>query len=250
MSYQIATLQGHRPYNEDRTDYQLGTEMEYYALFDGHGGNMISEFLKNNMGQYFNKCKLKDCGAKYIKKIFDLVQEKLTHYITGSKNTGSTAIICLLYNINNKKYLTVANLGDCRAVICNKYFIGIPLTKDHKPKSYEEYARITNLGGVIEQEENDDPRISGMAVSRAFGDLDAKPYVAHEPEIFDYSIKKDRFIIMASDGLWDVLSNQEAVDFVLSELALKTKLSIAKKLAKLAFDKGSQDNISVIIIFL
>jgi serine/threonine protein phosphatase PrpC len=65
-----------------------------------------------------------------------------------------------------------------------------------------------------------------------------------------YECKKDKFIIMASDGLWDVLSNQDVVDFILFELAKKTKSSIAKKLVKHAFDKGSQDNITVIIIFL
>jgi protein phosphatase 1L len=250
MSYQTATLQGHRPYNEDRVDIQVNSDIEYYGLFDGHGGTMISEYLKTNLAQYFLKCDIREHTSKYIKKIYDLIQEKLTHYITGSKNTGSTALVTIIYKLNNNKYINIINLGDCRTVICNKYNIASPLTKDHKPKSFEEYYRITKLGGIIEEDPNDDPRISGMAVSKAFGDLDAKPFVSHEPDIYEYSIRKDKFIVMASDGLWDVLSNQDVVDFILYELAKQTKTSIAKKLVKYAFDKGSQDNITAIIIFL
>ena len=98
-----------------------------------------------------------------------------------------------------------------------------------------------------------------MSVSRAFGDLDAKPHVSHIPDIFDYDINKTKFIIMGCDGLWDALGNQEAIDLVLSDIENndeykkninnKTDNNIAIKLANLAYDKGSYDNISVIVIF-
>ena len=97
-----------------------------------------------------------------------------------------------------------------------------------------------------------------MSVSRAFGDLDATPYVTHVPEIHRYQMdtKNDKFIIVACDGLWDVLSNQDAVNFVLGLCYDNTlikhndnKENIAQKLAEYAIKKGSTDNITTIVAF-
>ena len=123
---------------------------------------------------------------------------------------------------------------------------------------WEEKIRIESLGGVIIKEANDDPRIKGLSVSRAFGDLDATPYVTHVPEIFNYKVNADsKFVILGCDGVWDVFNNQDAVDFVLNEMKKDYKYNIessnvkniAKKLAEEAINKGSTDNISVMILF-
>jgi protein phosphatase 2C len=146
-------------------------------------------------------------------------------------------------------------------VLCNKDNIAVPLTKDHKPMSWEENKRITSSGGKITIDRGDDPRINGLSVSRSFGDLDAKPHVSHIPDIYDYEITlgKDKFIIMGCDGVWDVLSNQDAVDFVLyamdtldvnSKCTTRSNKNIANLLGEHAIAKGSQDNISVLIIWL
>jgi protein phosphatase 2C family protein 2/3 len=151
--------------------------------------------------------------------------------------------------------IKIINLGDCRAVACNHDNIAISLTKDHKPSSYDEFKRITHMGGRIVQDKNDDPRINGLAVSRAFGDLDSKPHVSHTPETYDYDTRKMKFIIMGCDGIWDVVSNQDAVDLVLSEIDMmhnepKVKRNIASKLTQFAYDKGSQDNLTCIVVFI
>ena len=97
-------------------------------------------------------------------------------------------------------------------------------------------------------------------MSRALGDLDTKPFVSHIPEIFRYELdNRDRFIILACDGLWDAFENQQAVNFVLNELDKTKKLksdhkqknqnNIAYLLAKEAIARGSRDNVSVIIVF-
>jgi serine/threonine protein phosphatase PrpC len=96
-------------------------------------------------------------------------------------------------------------------------------------------------------------------VSRAFGDLDCK-YISQEPSIYNYELDNDKFIILGCDGIWDVLSCQDAVDFVMENIIIEKKLenkgeksknnNIAYKLADYALQKGSQDNLSVIIIFL
>ena len=117
------------------------------------------------------------------------------------------------------------------------------------------------MGGSIEMSEGDDPRISGMSVSRSFGDLDNK-YISQEPDVFDYSLTDEKFIIMACDGVWDVLNNQDVVDYVLDKykdlkaanrnltnLKAKSENNIAQKLAEYAIEKKSTDNISITIIF-
>lgn len=268
------SIQGRRDYNEDEfniinnlngkdiTLHKVG----YYGLFDGHGGGKISKFCKKNFHKYFmeteiiNKppCKSKDYD-KYIIKTYDSVQNILTDREKEAKTVGSTALVVMVYEKEKKKYSKIINLGDCRAIMCNEYNISIQLTKDHKPSSYEEYKRILFEKGKITKDSGDDYRINGMSVSRSFGDIDAKPQVSHIPDIFDYDIHKTKFIIMGCDGLWDGINNQEAVDFVLSEIEdnkeykkninNKSDNNIAAKLANLAYDKGSCDNITVVIIF-
>lgn len=243
------------------------------GLFDGHGGGGVSKTLidegKINICKYFTNPNSIICSKlspshsynnKCIIPLFNRIQEKLKNYYISSNIMGSTSLISLFYPYKtNKLNLKVINLGDSRAVICSEYNIGNALTLDHKPALYCENDRIKALGGKLEYIKGDDPRIGGMSVSRAFGDLDNK-YISQKPDIFDYVISNQKFIIMGCDGVWDVLGNQEAVDFVLSKCdeLNKTKLedmkgksekNIACKLADYAIAKGSTDNISVIIIF-
>lgn len=266
MFYHCASIQGKRPYNEDEYDVYVnldgtktGKRLNYFSIFDGHGGNTVSKYLKKHLGTYFvddkvnlELAKSKACD-KYISKVYEFVQNKLENYHLPSKVTGSTALVCINYMCNNHNMLKVINLGDCRAVACTLDNIGIPLTKDHKPTSYDEFTRINKLGGRIIREKNDDPRINGLSVSRAFGDLDSKPHISHLPDIYDYDTRKFKFFIMACDGVWDVVSNQDAVDLVLSELDREQKNknhNIASKLVQLAFEKGSQDNLTAIVVVL
>ena len=275
MYYHCASIQGRRPYNEDEYDVfdnleggNAGKVLSYFAVFDGHGGGSISKYLKANLRSYFvndtvqvDPCKGKSYD-KYIVKVYDFVQKQFVNFNQSAKATGSTACVCIVHKYNNHMLLKMINLGDCRVVSCNTNNIAVPLTKDHKPTSFDEYQRITSNGGTITKETNDDHRINGLSVSRSFGDLDSKPHVSHLPDIYDYDLKKTKFFIMACDGVWDVLGNQEAVDYVLSEMDMlksdiksnftssKAKANIANKLVQYAYDRGSQDNLTAIIVFL
>jgi serine/threonine protein phosphatase PrpC len=272
MLVHSTSLIGQRPSNEDHhfiyeningenTNY---TDINFYSIFDGHGGKGVSKFLKDKLPQYFIKKDVlyhptkKSEYYKYIKKVTQIIQEKLIKEVPSSKNSGSTALISIFYNHNNKKYFYISNTGDSRAIICNKYNIALPLTKDHKPAAYEEKKRITQLGGKIVYDQGD-WRIKDLSVSRAYGDLDAVPFVNPSPDIFRYELdSNDKFMVMGCDGLWDVMSNQEVADYILEELdKLKKnkttngggKNNIAKLLGEYAIQKGSYDNITIIIIF-
>jgi len=240
----------------------------YVSIFDGHGGSNISKYLIENINikKYFcnkisniatNLSSSTNYNKKYIIPLFLKIQEKLKNITTSSNNMGSTALISIFYYKKNKLYLKVINLGDSRAILCNNYNIALQLSLDHKPHLYCEINRIKELNGEISYSENDDPRINGMSVSRSFGDLDNK-YISQEPDVYDYKIFNEKFMIMACDGLWDVISNQEAVDFILNEYNLLKKVidiknksdkNLANKLADYALKKGSKDNISICIIF-
>ena len=266
MLIQSASLQGIRESNEDEhviienidsKDKNLN-KVNMLAVYDGHGGPQVSKFLKDNMFKYFlkktNDNQLKDNKKtiNYIKGDFNHLQNKLKKQ-KYAKYSGSTALVTLETKRRNKRNLWVANTGDCRSVMCNRYNIATQLTKDHKPNCMEERKRIEGLNGKIVFD-GDDWRIKDLSLSRAFGDLDATPYVTHLPQIYKYNISSgDKFLILACDGLWDIMSNQEVVNFILEYTSkidpLKDNINIAEKLAQFAINSGSSDNITIIINF-
>jgi protein phosphatase 1L len=267
------SLLGLRDSNEDQHEVFINLDnsnTEYkninlFAVFDGHGGKDVSKFLKDNLSTYFTsnyiKYDITDTVKfkKYIEKVFDHLQIKLEKKFKNISYTiGSTALVTVFYEKHNKIYYYVANAGDCRAVICNNTNMGIPLSKDHKPHLFEEKTRIEKIGGEIYYD-GTDWRIGDLSVSRAFGDMDAAPFVTHKPDIFKYTLKRnDKFLILGCDGLWDVLSNQDVINFILNKMDETPKLNnissysksnISQSLAEYAIKQGSTDNVSIIIIF-
>lgn len=263
MNVYTASLKGLRPQNEDchiSFNNIDGRDKRYnninmYAVFDGHGGKQVSTFLKEHLPKFFIDKRIKyPVSKKYIYNVYDYLQNSIAKHAF-SKHTGSTALVVIQFKSNNVDYLNVINIGDCRCVLCRDNF-GMPLTKDHKPQWPEEFNRITKLGGNIEFD-GFDWRIKDLSVSRAFGDVDATPFVTHKPDLFRYRLdKNDKFMILGCDGLWDVLANHDIVNFVLMncyDSTLTTRINknvnIAKKLAEYALKKGSTDNISLVVVF-
>lgn len=279
MHIHSISLTGRRPTNEDQHDIILNINelnkslnpINFFGVYDGHGGKFVSKYLKKNLSNYFLRkdVNIQNGGSKdknkinkykkYIERVFDHIQNKLSiEYKNVTKHIGSTALIMMqTYNLSKTKtFIYIGNVGDCRAILCNGVNLAKQLTKDHKPYKLEERKRIEALGGNIIFD--GDWRIKDLSLSRAFGDLDARPYVTHKPDIFRYEICKSyKFIVLGCDGLWDVLSNQEVVDFICEHcMNVKTgkmmfnKQNIAHKLAEYAIKRGSFDNVSIIIIFL
>ena len=263
MNIHSVSLKGLRDQNEDKHNAILNIDQKkpelnninYFAIFDGHGGKEVSKFLNINMPKYFfNKSVSYPIPRKYVSSVFDHLQKNLQNQ-KYSKHCGSTALIVLHYKHNNEEYINVINTGDCRCILCRDNF-AMPLTKDHKPNWPEERARIENLGGNIVFD-GFDFRIKDLSVSRAFGDIDATPYVTHTPDLFRYKLEKtDKFIVLGCDGLFDQASNDLIVNFILlnaydmnTNKRINKNVNIAKKLAEFVIQRGSTDNVSVIIIF-
>jgi serine/threonine protein phosphatase PrpC len=256
--YYHASLLGKRPTNEDEELIIINKDgkqpslnkINYYAIFDGHGGSKVSKFLKDTLAVYFMKKNVKyPLDKKNIKTLFANLQSKLLKEHKFSHYSGSTCLIVIEYKHKNDNYIHTINLGDSRAVLCSNN-ADFKLTDDHDPDSYVERQRIEQMGGKVYYD-GDVHRIGNLSVSRAFGDGDSMPYISCKPDILKRKIlKNDQFIIMGCDGLWDVMNNSDAVNFVLNNLNKDKRINIAKKLAENAIIKGSTDNVSVIIIML
>ena len=252
------SLQGKRDENEDKHEHIINKDIHpinFFAVYDGHGGKTVSNFLKKNLCKYYiNKIDIKyfsKSNYEIIKNYTNKVYERLQHMLLKkhpriSQICGSTACVGIQYNND----LWIINVGDSRAIKCNKSNIAEQLSLDHKPNNPLEKNRIEQLGGKIDFD-GFDWRINGLSLSRAFGDNDCIPYVNNTPDIFKYELASDdKFIIFACDGLYDVLSNQDIVDFILDLFNNLFTGNYAKELAEYAYKKGSSDNITVIIYFI
>ncbi len=255
--------QGKRKTQEDEHYYLLNIDhknenyypINLFCVFDGHGGGVVSKYLKNNLPEFFIKInkniyKNNKSTSKYIEDVYNRLQDnlKITH-LRAVEYSGSTACVCINYLYKNNNYLWLINVGDSRAIMCNGRGEAVQLTIDHKPNHPDEKERIEKLGGKISFD-GVEWRIKSLSLSRAFGDLDCSPYVTHLPSIYKYKIKKDdKFLILACDGLYDSLTNDEIVKFIGGLQFKNFNGNYAKELANYAIDKGSQDNVSVIIYF-
>ena len=145
--------------------------------------------------------------------------------------------------------LTVANVGDSRGVMCDHQGRTVPLSFDHKPQLAQERKRIKKAGGFITF--NGVWRVAGiLATSRAIGDypLKDRKFVVADPDIqtFDLTEVKPQFLILATDGLWDAFSNEEAVMYVKERL--DEPHFGAKSIVLQAYYRGSLDNITVMVV--
>lgn len=265
MSAYLVSLKGERSSNEDNHNVILELEnannktanVNYYGVYDGHGGKFVSKFLSENLYHFFVDRKVTYPLEKlYVNKVFDKIQNILfDKYEAESMECGSTCLIVCHFKENNKDYLNIMNTGDSRCVLCRNN-MGIPLTKDHKPNWPDEKCRINKLGGIIRKDGNTF-RINDLSVSRAFGDKESKKFITHRPELYKYKIKGniDKFMIIACDGLWDVINCQDAVNFVLDNCydvnmnRINKNVNIARKLAEYAIEMESGDNVTCIVVF-
>jgi len=264
MNIHSVSLKGMRNQNEDAHDIILNTDnkickiknINYFAIFDGHGGKEVSHYIKENLPKYFLNNKVTyPISKRYVTNVYDYVQKSLKKY-DFAYGCGSTGLVVIHFKFNGENYLNIFNNGDCRCMLSRDNF-GMPLTKDHKPNWPEERHRIEQLGGKITFD-GYDFRIKDLSVSRAFGDFDATPFVSHRPDVYRYKLdKNDKFIVMACDGLWDVLTEHDVNNFVLlncydgtTKKRVNKNVNIARKLAEFAIKKGSTDNVTALVIFI
>lgn len=163
--------------------------------------------------------------------------------------SGCTAVCTFI----SPTHIFIANCGDSRAVLYDGENLRFA-TEDHKPLNPKERKRIIDAGGTATD------RINGtLAVSRALGDFDFKKdrqrgpceqLVSPEPEVTVIERKKnDEFLILACDGIWDVIDNDDLCKFVSYTLKIEPNLeNVCSSILDVCLRKGSRDNMSIIII--
>lgn len=170
-------------------------------------------------------------------------------------SAGSTALVVLV----SPCQIIAANCGDSRAVLVRKTET-IPLTKDHKPNRIDEVQRIVRGGGCI-LNVHGVLRVDGiLAMTRAIGDQSLKPWVTSDPEVtFTGRSEEDECLILASDGLWDVMSSDEVGTLARKLIRQKrqevtsgerSSASVANLIHEAARARSSSDNVAVIAIDL
>jgi protein phosphatase 1L len=211
------------------------------AIFDGHGGPNASSFVRDNLfGALLNHANFR---SHPFKAMLDAYQETDQAYLKqdaiAHNDDGCTATTAVLIG----RRLVTGHVGDSRAVI-GEGGTATPLTNDHKPNRPDERSRIEKVGGTVVHAGT--WRVGGvLAVSRSFGNRQLKQWVVSHPEIReDLMHSTTSCVILASDGIWDVVDNQEAIDIVAQ---YEDAESAAKALATFAYEKGSYDNISCVI---
>ena len=216
----------------------------YMSVCDGHGveGHFVSDFIKEilpyDMSENLKFFNILTDNEKEKEKIFDVIKET---FINANEKLVSNEEINSLFSgstcvsvIYTPEKLIVPNIGDSRAVLgrlinkeTNEYK-AIELSRDHKPTEKDEEKRILENDGRIQPFIEDgefvgpqrvwikEDEVPGLAMTRSFGDrMAATVGVISEPEIKEYIFNpNDKFMIIASDGIWEFISSQECINII------------------------------------
>lgn len=223
-------------------------ETHFFGLFDGHAGGKCSHHVANNLANTLVEDDFFSTNLpQAIKRAYYTCNEQFLKIAEKAKlHDGSTGICSIIRD--NK--LVVANAGDCRALLMSN---GRPiqLSTDHKPTNPEEQKRIAALGGTIVYCMGVARVNRVLAVARAFGNRTLKSVIRPDAEITQRDlVDGDDFLVMASDGLWDVLKNKDVCDVCYSPFLQRKPQLIADELVNLALARGSMDNVTCIVVNL
>lgn len=228
-----------------------------FGVYDGHGGEECSDFCKENvLDAVASHPKYKSNPKQALTDAFISVDEEYLEMARDLElDDGSTCtVLQLQYDpVAKKCYYYLACSGDSRAVLVKQGGGVLGLSDDHVPMRMDERIRIEKEGGsVLFDIDNGIYRVAsalggGLAVTRAIGDMYFKPFVTAEPEVNSGEITSDdQYICLASDGLWGDLDNKETAQLI-HEFGANEAV---RELANSAYLRGSEDNITIIIVDL
>ncbi|KAJ4875330.1 Protein phosphatase 2C 77 [Raphanus sativus] len=249
----------------------------FFGVYDGHGGSQVADYCRERMHLALTEEILKEkpefCDGdtwqeKWKRALFNAFMRVDSELGFVPETVGSTSVVAVVF----PTHIFVSNCGDSRAVLCRGK-TPLALSVDHKPDREDEAARIEAAGGKVIQWNG--ARVFGvLAMSRSIGDKYLKPSVIPDPDVTSIRrVKEDDCLILASDGLWDVMTNEEVCDMARKRILLWHKknamagdallpaekrgegkdpaaMSAAEYLSKMALQRGSKDNISVIVVDL
>ena len=238
LEYASSEMQGWRTSMEDAkiSNLSLPDDCSVFGVFDGHGGSEVSEFVARHFIEELTQSgHYKGNVEKLLISVFLRMDEILllpegqrelirimqglpnTYQVTETSSNSSVGCTAVVAYIRGNK-LWVGNAGDSRCVLARSGR-AIDMSIDHKPDMPSELERITKAGGVVEG-----GRVNGnINLSRSIGDFEYKRsdlppedhMVTAYPEVKEIELgPDDDFLVLACDGVWDMLTSQQCVDFV------------------------------------
>lgn len=247
-----ACKKGLKPESPNQDDFFIVKvdDWSLYGVFDGHGpyGHNVSSFIHRVLPfLIIGDPKFETDPLLVMRQCF----RKAHHLLEAMCEEAANGIDCTLSGttgtviLHRDKRFYVAHVGDSRAVLSTKYggrLKAVNLTVDHKPTCEEERRRLESCGGDVRRLEGDIPyrvfvknrMYPGLAMSRAIGDtVGVEVGVIPDPDVRVVEInEEDQFIIISTDGVWEFISSQEAVDFVCQ----KTRAEVQKAAEFLAYE--------------
>ena len=266
LSYGFSLLRGKRPNMEDTHSVVQRDGVACFGIFDGHGGTAASEYLRENLFNTLLEAAgpsssaaaalgsrggaLRGGGAagaaeaeRCIVAAFRKVDSAYLGATGPMRDDGSTATTAIVVD---NRILYVANTGDSRTVLGKRNGGVVQMSVDHKPGDPGERRRVEAAGGIVLFAGT--WRVGGvLAVSRAFGDRSLKEFIIPDPDVRRHEIDpaSDECVILATDGLWDVVSNEDAIKIARE---IEDAERAATRLCEVAYERGSFDNVSVIVV--
>ncbi|KAK0557281.1 Protein phosphatase 2C 2 [Tilletia horrida] len=245
LLYGVSEMQGWRISMEDAHATILKLEggddekskISFFAVYDGHGGSAVAKYAgKTVHTRLANTAQFKSADYEAaLKRAFLATDEDLREDAAfANDSSGCTAVAALLVpgeTSEAARRIIVANAGDSRSVLSLKGEAK-PMSYDHKPTNQKETTRIVGAGGFVEF-----GRVNGnLALSRALGDFEFKgnhslppedQAVTADPDVIVHAMTgEEEFLVLACDGIFDCLSNQQVVDFVRRGIANGKELSM------------------------
>jgi protein phosphatase 2C family protein 2/3 len=227
MSLAASGMQGWRKKMEDAhvIDFKIGTDPRaaFMAVFDGHNGGAAAKFCSLNIVEKVTQdpAFVKNAsGRRDLAKALEggfLATDAALRQTEHGDDSGCAAVAVMAL----EGRLICGNAGDSRAVAYRRDREGklhaIPLSQDHRPTLLSEVHRIEEAGGAVQHN-----RVNGvLALTRALGDFEFKKNDEHgdiitaRPDITEVPLTRDiAFVVVACDGVWDVVSNEQAGAFV------------------------------------
>ncbi|KAL6058644.1 Protein phosphatase 2C 2 [Balamuthia mandrillaris] len=263
LAYGVGAVQGVRPTMEDRHYANLSLpkngHLAMFGVYDGHAGEEAADFVAQHLHKQIDAHLAQNSDMEAaITAAFLVVDEDFMDEAESMMWYSGTVVVCAFLDTQKQEVL-VANLGDSRCVL-SRNGEAVAMSRDHKPTDPTEMERIEAAGCTVTE-----GRINGThAMSRAIGDAELKQNI--NLELADQAISNapefrreklngaEEFILLACDGLWDVMSNEEAVAWVNDRLQKNDfggDLNVlAAEMAAHAVQIGSTDNVSVCIVTL
>ena len=274
IEYGVSSEQGSRKTMEDQHKALLADELltprgdqaaeiPFFGVYDGHGGTQCAEFLKQNLHSLILKHKdvVYDPERAIKESVLEVERRFLEKCQTERIEAGSTVAIAIIVG----EYLVTGNVGDSEIVLCRE---GTPLlltTKHNCASNPVELERVKACGGRIFHNRvghpKFNPQLVSLAVSRAIGDAgfkleeytDGKPsgLIADADTMTTRLLPGDDFIIIGCDGLWDVMTYDDAVQYCLELTSKGVRCqSISEQLCTQALQRGSTDNVTALFVSL